>query len=55
MTCLQCIARWGQEPSPYGDSELELVSYYKHRVFHTGESKITDVPWFWTEKVMKGE
>lgn len=49
MKCQQCLDRWGQEPSEWGDSSLELICYYKHKVFH--EDYTGEVPWFWKDEI----
>lgn len=30
MSCQKCIDKWGQEPSPWGDSGMELDAYDEH-------------------------
>jgi hypothetical protein len=32
--CQQCIDKWGQQPSPWGDSMDELQAYDEHRSQH---------------------
>ena len=32
--CQKCIDRWGQEPSSWGDSVMELEAYDFHVKFH---------------------
>jgi hypothetical protein len=52
-TCQQCLDRWGQEPSEWGDSSLELIAYFKHRVFHLKEE--VELPPFWKDEILDEE
>ncbi len=49
MACQQCLDRWNQEPSKWGDTSYELIAYYKHIIFHLGEE--IEVPSVWKKEV----
>ncbi len=51
MVCQKCLDRWGQEPFYMGDTSMELIAYFKHRVFHLGES-VDIVPEYWVQDVL---